>query len=120
METLHVSANAAVAAICHPYSCGNKTEGSRLCVLIDVRSCQAEQRTEEEAVIKMGLHLSEINGGIILGIDQEPCVCVFGIIANYRTFALSYLLVYFQSAGKESSTNGPTLDSGRTVWFPPL
>lgn len=81
---------------------GNKTEGSRLCVLIDVQCCPAEQSAEEEAVIKMGLHLSEINGGLILGIDQEPCVCVFGICANYRTFALFYLLVYFQSAGKKS------------------
>lgn len=88
-------------------------------MLIDVRSCQAEERTEEEAVIKTGLDLSEINGGLILRIDQEPYVCVFGIFANYRTFALLYLLVYFQSAGKEASTYRPTLDSGRTVWFSP-
>lgn len=123
METLNVFA----IQLLLPYitrtaadACCNETEGSRLCVLIDVRPCQAEQRREEEAVIKMGLHLNEINGGLVLGIDQEPCVCVFGIFANYRTFAQFYLLVYFQSVGKESSTNCPTLDSGRTVWFLPL
>lgn len=67
-------------------ACGNKSEGSCLRVLIDVRSCQAEQRTEEEAVIKMGLHLNEINGGLILGIDQEPCVCVFGNFCELQEF----------------------------------
>lgn len=94
------------AAVSHPYSC------------LHLQSCQAEERTEEEAVIKIGLDLCEINGGLVLQIDREPCVCVFGIFENYRTFAPLYLLVYFQSAGKETSTHRPTLDSGRTVLFP--
>lgn len=86
-------------------ACCHKTDRSRLCVKTDVSSCQAEERTEGEAVIKMAAHLNEINGGLVLGIEQGPCVCVFRIFENYRSFAPFQLLVYFQSAGKEPSTS---------------
>lgn len=83
-------------------ACCNKTDGSRPRVLIDVESCQAEQRTEEEAVIKFGLHLNEINGQLILVIEQEPCVCVFGIFGNYRTLSAILSPGLFSECWKEA------------------